>query len=192
MKLYFLRHGHRSFGKKQDTLTTIGKEQAKRTVKFFSNIKINKIICGTSNRAKKTAIPIIKRLGYKATYTNYVNEQSLGIFEGKSKKDWKEAVKLSGLPEDEFRPKGGENRQDAYERAKKFVNMLKKEKAENILIISHAGFISDAITLLLNLPKEESAHFKTGFCAISYFELNDKFKVRDFYIGNLTHLAKKD
>lgn len=191
MKIYFLRHGERGHGEEQDTLTEIGIEQAKRASKFFKNIKIEKIICGNSNRAKKTAEMILRYVDCKLEYTSQVNEQSLGIFEGKSKKEWDEAVKNSELSEKEFRPLNGENRKDAYDRAKKFIQILKKSNYNSILVISHSGFISDIITLILNFSEEENIHFKTGFSAISYFELDDKnFEVKDFYIGNLTHLGK--
>lgn len=190
MKLYLVRHGHRGYGEEQDTLTDIGNEQAKRIAKFFSNIKIDKIICSSSNRTRKTAEPILKKLNCKIEYTNQVNEQKLGVFEGKSGKEWKTAVEASGLSEEEFRPEEGENRKDAYERAKKFVEKLKIEKAENLLVISHGGFISDVITLLLNLLEKESIHFKTGFSAISYFKLDKGLNVEDFYIGDLTPLGK--
>lgn len=189
MRIYLLRHAQRGYGEKQDILTEIGKEQARRTVEFFKKIQLNKIICGTKNRAKETLQPILK---YQRGYVEYkldVNEQELGIFEGKSTKEFREAIKTSGLSEEKFRPEGGENRNDTYERAKRFYEKLKKEDAESLLVISHAGFISDLITLLLGLSENENVHFKTGFCAISYFELDENFKVRNFYIGELKHLV---
>ncbi|MEM4230870.1 MAG: histidine phosphatase family protein [Candidatus Pacearchaeota archaeon] len=121
MKIYLLRHAQRGYGKNQDTLTEIGKEQAKRTAEFFKKIKLDKIICGSKNRAKETLQPILKYQKCQVEYTSDVNEQELGIFEGKSAKEFKEAIENSGLSEEEFRPEIGENRKDAYERAKKFM-----------------------------------------------------------------------
>ncbi len=190
MKIYLLRHAQRGHGEKQDTLTEMGKEQARRTAEFFKKIKLNKIICGDKNRAKDTLQPILEDHKCTVEFTSDVNERELGIFEGKSGKEWKEAVENSGLSEDEFKPEEGENRIDTYNRAKEFYKRLQKEKVESLLIVSHAGFISDLITLLLNLPEHENVHFKTGFCAISYFELDKDFKINDFYIGELKHLAE--
>ena len=189
MKIYLLRHAQRGHGEKQDTLTEIGKEQARRTAEFFKNMQFNKIICGTKKRAKETLQPTLKHQKCHIEYTLDVNEQELGIFEGKSAKEFKEAIENSGLSEEEFRPERGENRKNAYERAKRFYEKLKKENVKILLIVSHAGFISDLITLLLGLPENENIHFKTGFCAISYFELDENLKVKDFYIGELKHLA---
>lgn len=189
MKIYLLRHAQRGHGEKQDTLTEIGKEQARRTAKFFKKIKLDKIICGDKNRTKETLQPILKNQKCDVEYTPDVNEQELGVFEGKSANEWKEAIEKSKLSEEEFRPENGENRSDAYNRAKQFYKELQKEKVGSLLIVSHAGFISDLITLLLDLPEHENVHFKTGFCAISYFDLDENFKVEDFYIGELKHLA---
>lgn len=189
MKVYLLRHGQRGHGERQDSLTEIGKEQARRTAEFFKTIKLDKIICGSKKRTKETLKPILRYQECSVEYTQNVNEQELGIFEGKSSREFKYAIGNSGLSEDEFRPEGGENRKDAYERAKRFYEKLKKENAKNLLIVSHGGFISDLITLFLSLPEEESVHFKTGFCSISYFDLDENFKVRDFFIGELKHLA---
>ena len=191
MKLYLLRHGKRGHGEKQDTLTSLGIEQAKRTAKHFKNIKIDKIICGDSQRTRETTKPIVNLLGSSIEYTSEVTEQKLGILEGKSSKEWKEAVKKSGLPENEFRPDEGENRCDAYERAKKFYERLKEEDLDNILIVSHAGFISDLITLIFNISMEESSNFKTQNCSISLFELDTDFKVKGFLINDIIHLARE-
>lgn len=190
MRIYLLRHAQRGHGEKQDTLIEIGKEQARRVAEFFKEIKLDKIICGDKNRTKETVRPMLSYQKCKVEYTQDVNEQELGIFEGKSGKEWKEAIKVSGLSEEEFRPENGENRRDAYNRAKEFYKKLQKEKAENLLIVSHAGFISDLITFFLDLPENESINFKTGFCAISYFKLDEEFIVKDFYIGDMTHLGK--
>ncbi|MDI3543823.1 MAG: alpha-ribazole phosphatase [Candidatus Woesearchaeota archaeon] len=189
MKIYLLRHSQRGHCEKQDSLTEIGKEQARRTADFFKTIKLDKIICGYKNRTKETLKPILRYQECSVEYTQDVNEQELGIFEGKSDREFKEAIENSGLSKDEFRPEGGENREDAYERAKIFCEKLKKENAKNLLIVSHAGFISDLIMLFLSLPEEENVHFKTGFCAISYFDLDENFKLKDFSIGELKHLA---
>ncbi len=189
MKLYLLRHAHRGVGEKLDTLTELGKDQVKRVSKYFRNKKIDKIICGVSQRARKTAEPIIEEKDVEVEFTSDVNEQSMGVFEGKSGREWKEAVLASGLLEQDFRPEGGENRRDAYNRAKSFFEKLKNEKVENLLIVSHSGFISDLITFILNLDEKESLNFKTGFCAISYFELDSNLKPISFYIGDLSHLV---
>jgi len=189
MKIYLLRHGQRGHGNQQDILTEIGKEQARRTAEFLKNIKFDKVICGAKNRARNTLKPLLTYCNCEIEYTNEVNERELGVFEGKSSKEWGAALEEAGFSEEEFRPENGENRKDVLDRVKRFYDRLKKESVNNLLVVSHAGFISDLITFLLNLPEYENIHFKTGFCALSYFELDSDFKVIDFSIGELKHLA---
>src|SRR3989338_6768784 len=152
MKLYLLRHGERGHGESQDTLTEKGVEQAKKVALYISELRIGKIISGDSQRAKITTAEILKIKKYPVDYTSLVNEQCLGVIQGKSGKEFGEALKKSGLSKKYFRPINGENRYDAYERARKFVGKLRSEKTENILVVSHSGFISDVITLLLDKP----------------------------------------
>lgn len=191
MKLYLIRHGHRGNGEEQDTLTSIGIEEAKRIAKHFKDITINKIICATSNRSKKTAEEIIKIKNCRVKFTSLLNEQSLGILEGKSKSEYKKALEESRLSEEKFKPINGENTSDAYHRATMFVNKLKKEKSKNILIISHAGLISYIITILFKMPIEENKYFKVNFCSVSYFDIDKRFCIKNFFINDTTHLIKE-
>jgi len=183
MKLYFLRHGERGHGKEQDILTDKGIKQTKQVANFFKNIKIDKIISGDLNRARKTAEPIINNLGVKVEFTSEVNEQNLGISQGKTAQEMRDAITQSGLSKKEFRTKGGESEYDVYNRAKKFVEKLKKEKEENILIVSHSGFISYIATILLKKPFEDNKYFKTDFCSISFFELDKDFNLINYWVN---------
>ena len=191
MKLYLLRHGHRGNGVNQDSLTSIGEEQAKRTAAHFERINIDKVICADNNRARETANDIIKLKKCLVEYTSEVNEQSLGTLQGKSGEEYRKALKESESDENGFRPFGGESRLDAYARAERFFEKLKKEDSQTILIVSHAGFISDLITLILDIPMSESVHFKTQFCSISYFDLDINFKPKNLFINDITHLAEE-
>ena len=189
MKLYFLRHGKRGNGKEQDILIDEGIKQAKQVANFFKNIKIDKIICGDLNRARKTAEPIINNLDVKVEFTSEVNEQNLGILQGKTAQEMREAIIQSGLSKKEFRPKEGENESDVYNRAKKFIEKLKKENKENILIVSHSGFISYITTILLKKPFKENSSFKTGFCSISFFELDKDSNIVNYYVRELVGIS---
>ena len=189
MKLYLLRHGKRGYGEEQDTLMPEGIKQAKKTAEYLVSLGIDKVICGSSNRTRKTAEPFLKKFKGKIEFTSDVNEQSLGVLEGKSGKEWKEAIEKSGLNEEEFRPKGGENREDVYNRAKKFWEKLKKEKYDKILVISHSGFISDLCTIILKEPKENNKLYKSENCAITFFEFDENFNVINYCINDTSHLS---
>jgi len=187
MIIYLLRHGERGHGEQQDTLTENGIEQAKKAAQFFKKIKIDKIICGDSNRAKKTAEEILKETNFPIEYTSKVNEQEMGILQGKSGMEYKKALEESGLSKDEFRPIGGENSYDAFDRAKEFVEMLKNRKENTILIVSHSGFISNLIAILSGKTIGES-NFKTDFCSITYLEIDHDLKIKRIKCNDTGHL----
>jgi len=98
----------------------------------------------------------------------------MGELTGKSGSEYKEKLEKSGLSKEEFRPIGGENYSDLINRAKIFLNNLKKENSENILVSTHAGFIRSVIILLLNLPKEELIF---DSASITFLEFDKDFKV---------------
>ena len=69
--------------------------------------------------------------------------------------------------------------------------MLEKEAIGTVLIISHSGFISNIATIYLGLPIEENKNFKSDPCGINYFELDDNFKVKNYYINYTNHLLTR-
>lgn len=180
MKLLFLRHAERGHGKEQDTLTNLGIEQSKKIVGFLENRKIEKIICANTNRARKTIEPFLKIFSGEISYTNLVNEQEMGELTGKSGTEYREQLEKSGLSEEEFRPNGGENYFDLINRAKKFLEEIKKEKLETILVSTHAGFIRSVIILLLNIPRE---NLTFDSASLTMIELDNKFNIINYELN---------
>jgi broad specificity phosphatase PhoE len=174
MKLYLLRHAERGHGEDQDKLTELGIEQSKEIVPFLEKLDINRIICANTKRAMKTIEPFIKNSKINIEYTSLVNEQEMGELTGKSGSEYRAKLEESGLSKEEFRPKGGENYSDLMNRAKSFLNNLKNEKSENILVSTHAGFIRSIIIVLLKLPKEELIF---DSASITCIEFNEKLNV---------------
>ncbi|MBI5798115.1 histidine phosphatase family protein [Candidatus Woesearchaeota archaeon] len=186
MKLYFIRHAQRGYGEEQDTLTEEGVEQAQKLAKYLCKFEIDKIICSSLNRTRKTVEPTLAILHVPVEFTDEVIEQKNGILQGRTAEEYRTALRESGLTKEEFRPEGGENESDAYHRAERFVQKLKKQKEQNILIISHAGFISNIVVILLKKSKEERKNYKSDFCALTYFELDDHFNVLDYRTNQKT------
>jgi len=180
MKIYFLRHAERGSGIEQDTLTKKGEKQAENIVFYLKNLGIDKIICGKTDRTKKTIEPFLLKFNKKAEYTSLVNEQEMGELTGKSRADYQNALILSELSKEEFKPKGGENYYDLMDRAKIFLNQLKNEKSQNILVVTHAGFIRSVFINLLNL-KKETLNFDPA--SITWIEFDEKFNVLDYNLN---------
>ena len=199
--LYLIRHSQSSsnkgeFSSNEDTdLTKIGEVQAKRLAKHLTNHGIDLIISSPYKRAIRT-IEEIRSLGYKGKLfiDDLLKERSKGIYKGLPKKEWKEAVKNSGLDEYSFRPEGGENYEDVYNRMKIFWNKLKnyyKEGYRKIAIISHNACIVNLILIILNLPWRESYYFGVKNASISWFKFNESFDIIAFEINTMSHILKE-
>lgn len=180
MKLYLLRHAERGHGEEQDQLTEMGIEQSNHLIHYLNSLHLNKIICANTNRARKTIEPFLKKFNISTEYTSLVNEQELGDLFGKSGAEYREQLQKSGLSKEEFRPKNGENYFDLMNRAKEFLEIMRKEKNQNILISTHAGFIRSVIILLLNLPKEKLVFDPVSLTSI---EFDDYFNIIQYKLN---------
>lgn len=185
MKVYLLRHAERGCGEKQDTLTSNGKKQSQIIVPYLKKLKVDKVICANTNRAKETIEPFLKHFSKElVVYTYLVNEQEIGKLAGKSRNEYRAALIKSKLNEKEFRPKGGENYYDLIDRAKKFLGDIKKDKSKSILVSTHAGFIRSFITLILNVPNENLIF---EYASITFIEFDDEFNVVDYKLNQIYH-----
>lgn len=180
MKLYLVRHGERGRYDKFDTLTWLGREQSKRLGPYFKNKKIDIVYCSPQKRAKDTLKYIKPYLKNKVPIkiSEQVRQQSAPEEVGE------EVIKKLKLKIDtDF---------ELDKRVQKFLEFLKKNHLkDNVLILTHKQFILSAICRLLNLPPTEKIMMnKIHSASVTYFELDSKFGVKDFRIGDITHLAK--
>jgi len=181
MKIYLLRHAERRHGKEQDSLTLEGIKKSEKIALYLEKLNINKVFCAKTNRAKDTIKSFLKTFSGDLEYTSLINEQEMGELSGKSGEEYRNAIEKSGLDKKEFRPEKGENYYDLLNRTKKFLNDLKKEKVERILISTHAGFIRSMVVLLLGLPEEQ---LKFDFASITFIELDKNFKVINYELNS--------
>ncbi len=200
--LYLIRHAQSfsnigEFSSSEDTdITDIGKVQAKRVAKYLIRKDVDLIISSPYKRAIRT-LEEIRSLGYgsKIIVDDLLRERSKGIYKGLPKKEWKEAIKKSGLDEYSFRPEQGENYEDVYNRMKVFWNKLKKYYREkhykNIAIISHNACIVNLILVILELPWQEAYYFGVKNASISWFKFDASLRVIDFEINTMGHILRE-
>lgn len=179
MKIYLLRHAKRGHGEMQDTLTDEGLIQAENLREKLKELEIDKVYCSNSIRARKTIEPFLKEFVGESYYTSELEELRLGVFQGKTARELREAIEKSGLCKDKFRPENGENNQDFLIRIKKFVDELKNCNKKNILLSTHSGVIRIIIKLITNLSPEEIP--KADFASIFLIEVDDEFR----FIGKI-------
>ncbi len=180
MRIYLLRHAERKHGEEQDELTEKGIRQSNDIVTSLKKLNFDKIICANTNRAKKTIEPFLKEFSGEVNYTSLVNEQEMGELTGKTGSEYRKQLGRSGLSKEEFRPKGGENYFDLINRAKKFLEIIKKGGSKNILVSTHAGFIRSVVINLLDLPRENLIF---DSASLTILELDNNFKIVNYELN---------
>jgi len=197
MRLYLIRHAQSEanigdFHSDIDTpLTGIGKEQAERTGKFFRDKKVDIILSSDALRAIDTTKIISKYVDSKIIYLHSLREIDHGIYAGKKRTDAEKQRILSGEDKIDFRPLNGENFIDLYQRAKTFISYLKEINSENVVCVSHGGFIVMFILALFDMPVEEKAYFGVKNCSITTIDLDSNFKVIKFRVNDFSHILKE-
>ncbi len=190
MKIYLVRHGQKARWDRSSPLAKKGIEQAKRLGMALENKKIDKIYCSTWLRAKQTLDylkPYLK--GIKIEYTENIREHDHG--ELKTREEFDEKLKESGLKEHEYTPKNGENFFDLEKRAQDFLEYLKKDhKKENVLLVSHGRFLRFLILRALNLPMKEIQFFNLHEASLTTLEFDKNFDVKNYKIDENRHLVR--
>ncbi len=200
-KLYLVRHGQSESNvggetsDKTTSITKVGQVQSERLAKYLlNNEEIDLIITSPYRRALQT-VEEIKKQGYKGPVIidKLLSERNRGIYSGKPKKEWKNAVKLSGQDDYSFKPPNGENYIDVYNRMKKFWKKLKeyfKKGYKRIVIVSHGACIVNLILVITKLDWKEAYYFGVKNSSISWFLFNKDFNIINFEIGSLKHIIK--
>ncbi|MFA5173299.1 MAG: histidine phosphatase family protein [Candidatus Paceibacterota bacterium] len=164
MKLILIKHGETEEGKKgiilgslPGTLTEKGKKDAKKIAKNLkkSGLIFDGIMTSDLERAKDTAEIIGKELKLQVKTNKLLRERKAGIAEGKTEKEinWEEYEKQPLLKR---KHKRGESFSDVKERAKKFIESIKRFRNGDIIIVSHDVFIKMLLSASLNYSVKKS------------------------------------
>lgn len=176
----------------ESLLNEAGKEQAKKLAEFLKGEKITFAYVSPQTRAVQTAEEILKHHpSAKVVSSHYLKEQSLGVFEGRSKEEWKKIKKESKDPFHLMKPEGGESYQELQNRTRAFFTGLKNNhKNDTVLVVSHAGTIGMMLLDVLGKPitkdnYESHRPDNTAFTAIEFTE-NGEHKVH--FLNDTRHL----
>ncbi len=161
MRVYFIRHGETEGNIKEvyqypDTpLSPAGLEQSKTLASRFKKIKIDKIFSSPYERTKQTAELVNKVIGKQIEYWEELKELvKPSEFLGKGYFDKKlDSIKkeiLEHIDEENWRYSNEENFYDLRKRAEGIVTKLGKlEEGEDILLVTHEGFMKFIIAALM-------------------------------------------
>lgn len=173
--IYLVRHGEddESYigGYSDVDLTEKGIMQISDLAKYLKNqnYNITKIYSSTIKRARTTTKIINKELDLEIVYTDNLRELDKGIYTGRKKELLTEEEKEFIKDIDIYTrfPKG-ESMCDLYKRVKEYLLILKED---NILLITHRGFINMIYYILNEIPLDMDKE-KFGVEHGSLHELN--------------------
>lgn len=179
MKITLLRHtevdetyhkcynGHIDIG-----LSKKGEEQAKLLAKEFEESSFDVVYCSDLKRTRDTLSPFIQVK--QAIYTDKLREKSWGKHEGKTFE--------SIISENEIKYKNflqwikaldGEDYEAYIQRVEEFfLQKLKTEKLNTVLVVTHAGVIRVLISLVKGISLEEAFSLDVAYGA--YLVLDTK------------------
>jgi len=174
-KIIIVRHGQtnsniegRIQGQINTPLNDAGLEQAKKTGEFIkNNFSISEAWSSDLIRTQTTAENIFKN--FKTT--KLIREMSYGDWENNFfedlPKDSSEQVNEYLNASEKFKAPNGESFQNLFDRASEFIKKLNFNNDNEVLIVSHGGFMRVLISSLLDLPKKNLLNFQFENCSIT-------------------------
>jgi len=190
LKIYIVRHGETEenikktyYGEIDCELTAKGIKQAELVRRKLKHINFDKVFCSEKKRAKDT----LKRIyeGEEFIVDSRLNERNFGIFEGKSYKQLQDLFKLEydDWTKDwkQYSIENGESFEEVYHRVKSFMEELKRESVDNILICTHGGIIRTIYTYILEGCLDNYWRFNSKNADLSIIKLEYGY----FYIDSI-------
>jgi len=196
---YIIRHGETEFNKLgivqgsgvDMPLNQLGIDQAQKFYKHYKEIKFNKIYTSSLIRTHQSVLPFIEA-GYTYEAVPALNEISWGIYEGKpqnevERKVYGEVVKSWNTGNYSARILAGESALDLQLRQSAFVQYLKQQTDECVLIAMHGRALKCFLCNLLELPLSEMDSFEHRNLCLYVLEF-DGNKFRVIKNCDITHL----
>jgi probable phosphoglycerate mutase len=196
---YIIRHGETEFNKLgivqgsgvDMPLNQLGIDQAQKFYSHYKEIKFNKIYTSSLIRTHQSVLPFIEA-GYTYEAVPALNEISWGIYEGKpqnevERKVYGEVVKSWNTGNYSARILAGESALDLQLRQSAFVQYLKQQTDECVLIAMHGRALKCFLCNLLELPLSEMDSFEHRNLCLYVLEF-DGNKFRVIKNCDITHL----
>lgn len=147
--IYLMRHGDTLFnvegrllGQTDIPLCPIGVEKVKQAACAIAELNINFIFSSPYLRALQTADILASSMDTFFSIHKDFRERHLGVMDGKFKHNPESSALVAMLGEKEFIPPEGESVDACIGRFSRALELVTREHAGNILIISHGGVIS--------------------------------------------------
>ncbi|MFY8189615.1 MAG: histidine phosphatase family protein [Bacteroidia bacterium] len=170
--IYIIRHGETDFNKLgivqgsgiNSDLNEKGVSQALRFYKCYKDIRFQKIYTSALIRTQQSVLPFIEA-GKPYHIFPQLNEISWGIFEGKPQNESERLAYwevVNAWKNGDFTAKivAGESASELQTRQQSFIQVLKAQKEECVLVATHGRAMKSLLCTLLNLPLSEMESFE--------------------------------
>ncbi|MBI3050928.1 histidine phosphatase family protein [Candidatus Woesearchaeota archaeon] len=203
MRLILVRHGetddnvnHISQGHRDTGLNERGRLQSAAIGRALRAEKVDAIFSSDLRRARETAEAILRFHNAPVTFSRHIREQSIGVFEGRPREDFKSFLLESaakGMAVEDVTPGAGESMRDVRRRAEDFISILaEKYKGRTVLVVTHGGFLRMLLGVLLNRSAAESMTlFKLKNACINIIEVSPAGS-KAHVINSVSHLGCQD
>ena len=184
--LYIVRHGETVWntldkmqGVKDSPLTEKGKHHAQRMWRKLKDLDADFSALYTIDlgRAFDTANLINSSLNLDLKTDERLRERNMGVFEGHSwdfvRENYKDDFRLLVSDDDSYRIPEGESRGDYRDKVISFMEFIaEKHEGENVLAVTHRGFINFFLRIILNIPLNARSGLKINNASLSVFTLH--------------------
>lgn len=192
MNIYFVRHANTvenqkgiRQGQSLGTTSALGQEQNKRVGERLKEMEFDLAFVSDLDRTKDTASAILSHHPkVPVNYEPLLRERSAGVFEGLPKWQYEKAQLEHHEGFANFKPEGGESMIEVQERGLLALEKIKKTKAKNVLVVSHAAIMS---TIFLHFVNKELSYnscemysmHNTGITLVEFTDSSVKIKSYD-------------
>ncbi|MDZ4668968.1 MAG: histidine phosphatase family protein [bacterium] len=197
--IYIIRHGETDFNKQgivqgsgvDSLLNAKGIQQANRFYAYYKEINFDKIYTSSLIRTQQSVLPFIEA-GKKYVANVALNEISWGFFEGKPQNELERAAYgevVNSWNEGNYHAKikEGESAFELQRRQLPFVNYLKMQADECVLISMHGRALKSFLCTLLDLPLSQMDSFEHVNLCLYLLEFDgQKFSILKH--KDITHL----
>ena len=179
-RFYFVRHGETILNEQhirqgeEGGLSENGKRQAEAVGAYLKRFPIERIIASHYPRAKETAEIINKQLKVQITNSSLLAERrNPKEIIGRSTRD-PDVIRIvdqmdNAYHEDEYRFSDEENFIDLKKRARKCLNLLARQGAQETVVITHHVFLKMLVAYMLHRERLHAA----DFTKLSFFNVSD-------------------
>lgn len=166
--------------------TAEGKRQLKVLAKRLKLFKFNIIFSSDLKRCVKTTDFLFPKSS-NVKFLSILREKNNGEFVGQKAQDINWDL-LPGTFETRKLP-GGESLEDVKSRALEFLNILKSQKVETILVIGHGAFLKILMGIVLGLDLRRSIFgLQIDHCSLTTLEFKNDDTIKLLSLNDIGHL----